>query len=145
MHVVAFAPAIRTVLDDAGGVKMDGFPMTSFGVPSFPSQITLQLVIAVYSEAGHDHDPRRYIIASGPRGERISIVECSWHWPDTPGVPVKYRVLAQHLPLVVHSAGIYTVGLYDSPEATETDHLFPLPVNVVNPLLPPQQRPMRTN
>jgi hypothetical protein len=30
--------------------------------------------------------------------------------------------------MVVPSAGVYTVGLYDSPDATETDRSFPLPV-----------------
>jgi hypothetical protein len=141
MHVVAFAPAIRAVVNDAGGVNTDGFPMTSFAVPSFPAQITLQLVIAVYSEAGRDLNPRRYLIASGPKAERLAVAECSWHWPDIPGIPVKFRVMAHHLPVVVHTAGVYTVGLYDSPDATETEHLFPLPVSAVNPLLPPPSRP----
>ena len=61
--------------------------------------------------------------------------------PDNPGVPVKFRVFAHHLPFVVHSAGVYTVGLYDSLDATETDHLFPLPVIKANPLMPPPQQP----
>lgn len=42
----------------------------------------------------------------------------------------------------VQAAGVYSIGLYDSPDATETDHLFPLPVLKVNPLLlPPPQPP----
>jgi hypothetical protein len=36
--------------------------------------------------------------------------------------------------LTVASAGVYTVGLYDSPDVTETNHLFPLPVAKFNPL-----------
>jgi hypothetical protein len=31
--------------------------------------------------------------------------------------------------------------LYDSPDATDADHLFPLPVLKVNPLTPPPRQP----
>ena len=33
------------------------------------------------------------------------------------------------------SAGVYTIGLYDSLEDTDSDVLFPLPVLKTNPLL----------
>ena len=143
MHVVAFAPSFRAVLDEAGGVKADGFPMTSAHVTSFPAQITLPLVLAVYTQGGTDYDPRRYIVAKSPKGERVSAMECAWHWPDNPGSPVKFWVLTRHLPMAVPSPGVYTVGLYDSPEAAETDHLFPLPVIKANPFAapPPQSSP----
>jgi hypothetical protein len=141
MRVVAFAPSLRAVLDDAGGVKADGFPMTSAHVTNFPAQITVPLVLAVYTQGGTDYDPRRYIVARSPNGERLSVLECSWHWPDNPGVPVKFRVFAHHLPMVVQSPGVYSVGLYDSPDAPETDHLFPLPVVKVNPFAPLHRNP----
>jgi hypothetical protein len=144
MHVVAFAPTTRAVVEeDAGGVRLDGFPMTSAYVDSFPRQITVPLVLAVYTQGGSDYDPRRYIVARSPDGEQLSALECTWHWPDNPGAPVKFWVLTRYLPLVVHSAGVYNVGLFDSPDATETDHLFPLPVFKANPLLPPPQRSTR--
>jgi len=38
----------------------------------------------------------------------------------------------------VESAGIYTLGLYDSLDDTATDHMFPLPVFKSNPLIAPQ-------
>jgi hypothetical protein len=38
-------------------------------------------------------------------------------------------------------AGVYTVGLYDSPDATETDHGFPLPVIKASPFAPPPKQP----
>jgi hypothetical protein len=43
--------------------------------------------------------------------------------------------------MVVPSAGVYTVGLYDSPDATETDHGFPLPVIKASPFAPPPKQP----
>jgi hypothetical protein len=123
MHVVAFAPSTKAVAQDAGGVRLDGFPMTSAHIDTFPKQITIPLVLAVYTQGGTDYDPRLY----------------AWHWPDNPGAPVKFRVFAHHLPLVVNRAGVYRIGLFDGPDATETDHAFPLPVIQANPLLPPPQ------
>ena len=62
-------------------------------------------------------------------------MEFAWEWPDNPPQPVKFRVFAQYLPIRVESAGVYTLGLYDSIDATESEHLFPLPVLKSNPLL----------
>ena len=52
-----------------------------------------------------------------------------------PPTPVKFRVFARYLPMRAEAPGVYTVGLYDSLEDTETDILFPLPVLKSNPLL----------
>ena len=134
MHVVAFAAAREAVLEEAGGVSADGFPMTSCYVESLPAQITVPLVLAVYAPGGTDYDPRRYIIAKSPEGERVGLLEFTWQWPDNPGVPVKFRVFAHHLPITVGSAGVYTVGLYDHPDADEAEFEFPLPVLRLNPL-----------
>jgi hypothetical protein len=41
--------------------------------------------------------------------------------------------MTRNLPMVVQTPGIYTIGLYDRPDGTETDHLFPLPVVKANP------------
>jgi hypothetical protein len=138
MHVVAFAPANRAVLQDSGGVAVQGFPMTSALVDAFPKQITLPLVLSVYTEAGGDYDPHLHIGATAPDGERIGNLNCTWNWPDTPNVPVKYRVFVHYLPFVANAAGIYNIGLYDSADATETDHLFPLSLTLANPLLASQ-------
>ena len=145
MHVVAFAPARRLDLLDVGGVRAE-FPMTGFRVDNFPEKITLPMVLAVYTEKGIDYDPRRYIVARSPSGERLTALECTWHWPDVPGQPVKFWVSTHYLPLLATSSGVYTIGLYDRPDATETDHLFPLPVaKAVNPLLsPPTKHPNPT-
>jgi hypothetical protein len=133
MHVMTFAPSLRATEVDAGGVNAEGFPMTCCYVESFPSQITIPVVVAVYARGGSDYDPRRYIIATSPRGERVGALEFAWHWPDSPGSPVKFRVFAHQLPMTVDTAGVYTIGLYEGPEATETAH-FPLPVSRLNPL-----------
>jgi hypothetical protein len=134
MHVVTFAPSLRAAQLDAGGVSAEGFPMTSCHVESFPARVSIPLVVAMYTQGGTDYDPHRYIIASSPRGERVGALEFSWHWPDNPGSPVKYRVFAHQLAMAVDAPGVYTIGLYDSPDATKTPHLFPLPVSRVNPL-----------
>ena len=47
MRVVAFAPALSANEEDAGGVSIKGFPMTSCYVSEFPSQITVPVVVAV--------------------------------------------------------------------------------------------------
>jgi hypothetical protein len=41
MRVVAFAPSLSAVEEDAGGVNIKGFPMTSCYVDNFPAQITV--------------------------------------------------------------------------------------------------------
>ena len=105
MHVVAFAPSRRLDLLDVGGVRADGFPMTGFGVDDFPEQITLPLVLAVYTEKGIDYDPRRYIVATSPRGERLNVLECTWHWPDEPLQPVKFWVSTNYLQFLAGSPG----------------------------------------
>lgn len=144
MQVSVFAPALRAFLDDNGGVTAHGFPLTSCHVMSFPAQITIPVVLAAHAHGGTEYDPRRYIVAKSPAGEQLGALECSWRWPDAPGVPVKFWVLTRDLPLVVHGAGVCTIGLYDSPDATDTDHLFPLPVLKANPLMPPPQPSTRT-
>jgi hypothetical protein len=138
MHVVAFAPAFRAMEAKNGGVETDGFPMTSAHVDAFPKQITVPMVLALYTEGGTDYDPRVYIMANTPDGERLAVLECTWHWPDKPGAPVKFWVLTRHLSFVAQSGGVHSIGLYDRLDATEPIHLFPLPVARLNPLLPPR-------
>ena len=143
MHVIAFAPSLRAVLDQGGGVTAAGFPMTSCTIGGVPTPVSIPVVLAVWAPGGTDYDPRRYIVATSPDGKRVSSVECAWHWPDKPGAPVKFWVLVRELSMVVESAGVYTIGLYDGPDATKTDHLFPLPVFTANPLAPPPQATAR--
>jgi hypothetical protein len=138
MQVVAFAAAFRAVQDETGGLKTEGFPMTSCHVDAFPKQITVPIVLSVYTESGAEYDPRLYIMVNSPEGKRLGVLECTWHWPDKPGVPVKFWVLSRHLAMVVAAPGVYSVGLYDSLHATEPEHVFPLPVVQFNPLLPPR-------
>lgn len=111
--------------------------MTSCYVNGFPAQITVPLVVAVYTQGGTEYDPRRYIIATSPDGDRVSAMEFAWNWPDNPGSPFKFRVFAHHLPMTVQSAGVHTIGLYESLNQTETEHRFPMPVFRLNPLVPP--------
>ncbi len=134
MRVVAFAPSLNATAQEAGGVLAEGFPMTSCYVDRFPTQITIPIVVAVCTAGGSEYEPRRYIVATNQDGERVGSLEFSWSWPDNPPVPVKFRVFAQNLPMQVQSPGVYTLGLYDSLDATDTEHLFPLPVLRRNPL-----------
>jgi hypothetical protein len=134
MRVVAFAPALSATSQDAGGVAIEGFPMTSCYVDGFPNQITVPVVVSVATLGGSDYEPTRYIVATSPEGERVGALEFSWSWPDNPPVPVKFRVFAQHLPMRVTNPGIYTLGLYENLDDSESDHLFPLPVFKRNPL-----------
>lgn len=135
MRVVAFAPALSASEEDAGGVAVKGFPMTSCYVNNFPAQITVPIVVAVTALGGTDYDPVKVIVATSPGGERVGSLEFGWHWNDNPPTPVKFRVFTQYLPMRVTEAGVYTLGLYDSLEDTDSEHLFPLPVLKMNPLL----------
>ncbi|MFM9032700.1 MAG: hypothetical protein ACKOQ4_00120 [Mycobacterium sp.] len=135
MRVVAFAPALSAAEEDAGGVAVKGFPMTSCYVNNFPAQITVPIVVAVTALGGADYDPVKVIIATSPEGERVGSLEWRWHWDDNPPTPVKFRVFTQYLPMRVEHAGVYSLGLYDSLEDTASEHLFPLPVLKMNPLI----------
>lgn len=135
MRVVAFAPSLSAVEEDAGGVNIKGFPMTACYVDSFPAQITVPMVVSVCALGGQDYDPVRFIVATSPEGERVGSLEFGWHWPDNPPTPVKFRVFTQYLPMRAEHAGVYTIGLYESLDQTESEHLFPLPVLKINPLL----------
>jgi hypothetical protein len=139
VEVVAFAPSLNVVNNDGGGVDMRGFPMTSCNVDGFPAQITISLVLAVYTQGGTDYDPERFIIAKSPQGETVGELQCRWHWPDNPGSPVKFRVFAHQLPLRLPSAGLYTIGFYESRHETETPYRFPMPVLKTNPFRAPLQ------
>lgn len=135
MRVVTFAPSLSAEEDAAGGVNLTGFPMTSCYVDNFPAQITVPMVVAFCALGGADYDPVRYIVATSPEGERVGSLEFRWHWHDNPPTPVKFRVFTQYLPMRVEAAGVYTIGLYENLNDTESEHLYPLPVIRMNPLL----------
>jgi hypothetical protein len=134
MQVIAFGPSLGAVQEPTGGVTTTGFPMTSCHVAGFPNQITIPVVLAVLTQAGDDYDMRRFVVATAPDGERVGALEFAWHWPDDPAQPVKFRVFAQPLPMRVTSAGTYTLGLYETVDGTDGDHLFPLAIVGLNPL-----------
>jgi hypothetical protein len=68
MHVIAFAPSLKAVLEDAGEVTTDGFPMTSAHVTSFRTNRRPTGARRVHP-GGTDYDPRLYVVAKSPRGE----------------------------------------------------------------------------
>lgn len=141
MRVVAFAPALSGVVQDSGGITAEGFPMTTCYVDSFPTHITVPVVVAVSAAGGSEYNPTKYIVATSPDDERVGTLELTWQWPDNPPVPVKFRVFARHLAMRAQSAGVYTLGLYDSLDDTESENLFPLPVFRRNPLTAASARP----
>ena len=134
MRVLVFGPALGATEEIGGGVNVNGFPMTHCFVSEFPTVITFSLVIAVCALAGDEYDPVQYLVVTGPNGERASAMEFNWHWDDNPETPVKFRVFLQNLPVEITSSGVYTIGLYDSLDATTTEIEFPLPVNKYDPL-----------
>ena len=138
MRVVAFAPARSATPGDDGGVSTEGFPMTSCYVNGFPDRITVPMVVAVCALGGTDYDPVRHIVARSQNGERVGSLEFAWHWHDAPPSPVKFRVFVQYLPMRVEAAGVYSIGLYETPDAQESEHLFPLLVLKMNPLMQAQ-------
>jgi hypothetical protein len=134
VRVLTFAPALVATEDEGGGVNVDGFPLTHCFVSEFPSQITISMVVVVCALAGDEHRSEQYIVTKSPDGERAGAMVFRWQWDDNPEAPVKFRVFLQQLPLQLTTAGVYTIGLYDSLEATETETEFPLPVHQYDPL-----------
>ena len=138
MRVVAFAPAFSVTEEANGGLSVRGFPMTRAFVDIFPVEITISVVLAVWADAGSEHDLTKFIAVSSAEGRRLATMQFSWHWDDNAEVPVKYRAFVQNLPLRIESEGMLTIGLYDSAEATGSEHEFHLPV-LLNPLNNPAQ------
>ncbi|PND55695.1 hypothetical protein CRM90_20795 [Mycobacterium sp. ENV421] len=134
MQVITFAAAREASLEETGGVIAEGFPMTSCFVGNFPAQITISVILAVYTSGGSEYEPCRYIVAKSPSGERVGSLKSTWNWPDKPGSPFKFRVFAHRLPISVPSSGVYTIGLYEDPDGIESEAAFPLPVLKLNPL-----------
>ena len=126
MRVLAFAPSLVAEEARDGGINMRGFPMTSAFVDGMPVDITVSVVIAVATLAGQEYNPALYLGVNSPLGERLTTMQMSWQWDDVPDVLVKFRSFLQYLPMHIETEGVYTLGLYDDPDATETDHTFPL-------------------
>lgn len=138
MRVVTFAPSLSATEEPAGGLALKGFPMTSGYVDVFPAEIPLDIVVAVCGLNSEDYDPVLYIVARSPGGERLSTLKFSWHWDDNPEAPVKFRVFAQRLPVVIGSEGVYSLELHEDPDAGDAPlGTFPLEI-MRNPLAPPQ-------
>ncbi|BBY59538.1 hypothetical protein [Mycolicibacterium sarraceniae] len=133
MQVITFAAAREAGLEETGGVIAEGFPMTSCYVHRFPAQITVSVILAVYTSGGSEYEPRRFVVAKSPDGQRVGSLESVWHWPDKPGSPFKFRVFAHRLPLEVPMSGVYSIGLYEDVDA-EPEAAFPLPILKLNPL-----------
>lgn len=128
MRVVAFAPSLTAEDAPDGGINMRGFPMTSAFVDVLPVDITVCVVIAVVGLAGEEYSPQLYLGVNSPTGERLVTMQFGWQWDDIEDVPVKFRSFVQYLPIQVQSEGVHTFGLYDGPDATETEHTFPLSI-----------------
>lgn len=139
MRVVTFAPALSATDEEAGGLSLRGFPMTSAFVDLFPVEITVSVVVVVCALAGEEYDAVRYLIADSPTGERVSTMEFRWNWPDTDDIPVKFRVFAQQLPLYLESEGTYMLSLADNPDGVGAEYSYPLPV-FLNPNALPTTR-----
>ena len=88
----------------------EGFPMTSCYVDTFPTQITIPLVLAVHTSGGSDYDMRRFIIATSPKANGWVCWSSAGRWPDEPGLPVKFRVFAQQLLVGIYSAGLHHIA-----------------------------------
>jgi len=138
VRVVTFAPAFSATEEASGGLSARGFPLTRAFVDVFPVELTVPVILAVWADEGSDYDVTKYIAVTTADGRRLATMQFSWHWDDNPAAPVKFRAFVQHLPLRIESESLLTVGLYDSAEATTSEHVFHLPVQL-NPLNNPAQ------
>lgn len=69
MQVLAFAATRRAVLEDAGGVTTEGFPMTSCYVESFPAQLNLPIVLPMFVDGPGIYSIGLYADAAGSEPE----------------------------------------------------------------------------
>ena len=141
MRVVAFGPALNAVEAQDGGIDAMGFPLTSGIVEALPTEITIPVVIGMCALAGEDYTMERYLVALSPQGERVSTMQFGWQWDDNPGLIVKYRAFVQYLPIWVETPGIYTLGIYVSPDGDpdSAEAGYPLPIfEQNNPFLAPR-------
>ncbi|MGV0992243.1 MAG: hypothetical protein ACOYB7_08300 [Mycobacterium sp.] len=128
MRVLAFAPSLIAEENIDGGIDMRGFPMTSGFVDVLPVEITVSVVIAVATLSGIENNAALYLGVNSPQGRRLVTMQMAWQWDDVPDVLVKFRSFLQYLPIYVETEGVYTLGLYDDPDAIETEHTFPLAI-----------------
>lgn len=128
MRVLAFSPSLEATEQEEGGLALRGFPMTCAYVDTFPVEITVPVVLAVVTDSGGEYNPARYIVATSSEGVRLATMQFGWQWPDVEGVPVKFRVFVQYIPLKVNAPGTITFGLHEDADGTATDHVCYLPV-----------------
>lgn len=101
--------------------------MTAAFVDVFPVEITVPVVIAVCGLAGEEHNAALYLGVNSAQGTRVSTMQMSWQWDDVEDIPVKFQVFVQYLPLYLEAEGVY-VRTLRQPDATETEHTFPLAI-----------------
>lgn len=128
--MLAFAPSLTAEEAVDGGLNMRGFPMTSAFVDVLPVEITVFPSSSRWPPwLGTENNPALYLGVNSPQGRRLVTMQMAWQWDDVPDVLVKFRSFLQYLPFQVESEGVYTLGLYDDPGATETgEHTFPLAI-----------------
>ena len=131
MHVSAFVPTNNLVLE-GGMANAKGVPITDINVPNrFPVDMTIPVLLCVWSEAGNDPNPCIYVQARDPNGQNRGNAEVTWVWDDVEDHPCKWRVFDLMMPVSVHGPGVFTFGVYDHPDDAETDHWFPFLVRVI--------------
>jgi hypothetical protein len=128
MHISSFVPASRVVLENEA-VNATGVPRTHVNVGgTLPMQVTVPILLCVWSEAGNDPNPCIYVQVRDSSGEKRGTAEVIWLWDDVEGHPFKWRVWDLMMPFVMIEPGVYTFGVYNHPDDAETDHWFPLPI-----------------
>jgi hypothetical protein len=131
MHVSSFAPTNHLVLED-GMANASGLPITQISVPNqFPVEITIPVLLCVWSEAAKDPNPCIYVQARGRDGQLRGNVEVSWVWDEVDGHPWKWRVFDLMVPVFVQEPGYFMFGIYKRPDDAETEHWFPLAVRLI--------------
>ena len=145
MRIVAFGPSLQAAEAPDGGIDALGFPMTSCFVEELPAEITVPVVIAACALNGENYHVERYLAALSPQGDRISAMQFSWQWDDDADIGMKYRAFVQYLPIWVETPGVYTLGLFDSPDAdlASVEAGYPLAIfQQNNPFLVPLTTPL---
>ena len=128
MRVLAFAPSLIAEENHRRRHQYAGLPHDECLRRRAPVEITVSVVIAVATLAGIENNPALYLGVNSPQGRRLVTMQMAWQWDDVPDVLVKFRSFLQYLPIQVETEGVYTLGLYDDPDATESEHTFPLAI-----------------
>jgi hypothetical protein len=133
VHISAFVPTDGVVLEN-DAVNASQVPFTELHLPPIRGdqvhRIEAPILLCVQAENGTDPNPCIYVQDRDADDVVRGTAELIWLWDGIPDKPCKWRVFDLKLPLLVFGGGVYTFGVYASPDDPTEAALasYPLPI-----------------